>query len=105
MNTRLIDFASCCEAMGTPRSVGDRALAAYQAAFEQLGMPASSRLHGPRHIGSKAELRALLREAGLPKAAAERIAAGGWPALSPDNAEVERTVKAVRSFVDKMKEL
>lgn len=41
-----------------------------------------ARISGVKSLTSKSELVDLLRDAGLPKTAANRIAAGGWPALS-----------------------
>lgn len=40
-------------------------------------------------VQDKADLRARLRFVGLSKSAAERVAAVGWPALSPQNAAAE----------------
>ena len=42
-----------------------------------------------RTIGSQAELSTLLRVNGLPHGAAKKIAAAGWPALSPANAAAD----------------
>lgn len=41
-----------------------------------------ARVSGVKTLQSKSELIDMLREGGLPKAAAARIAAGGWPALT-----------------------
>lgn len=45
----------------------------------------AARIAGVKHFGSKAEAVDALREIGLPKAAAVRFAAGGWPALAGDD--------------------
>lgn len=49
-----------------------------------VAVPANprARITSVKSIGSKSDLADLLREAGLPKAAAARVAAGGWPALA-----------------------
>lgn len=44
-------------------------------------------------FGSKAELADALREIGLPKAAASRVAAGGWPALAGSSDETEHATR------------
>lgn len=74
-----------------------------------VAIPANrrARVTGVKSITSKTELIELLRSGGLPKAAAARVAAGGWPALSPDleNAEaldklgaaLRRSVKLMRN--------
>lgn len=41
-----------------------------------------ARISSAKSLASKAELADALREIGLPKAAAARVAAGGWPALA-----------------------
>jgi HK97 family phage prohead protease len=44
-----------------------------------------ARVSGVKALQSKSDLIDMLREGGLPKAAAARIAAGGWPALAGDD--------------------
>jgi len=46
-----------------------------------------ARYAGP--VKTRAELRERLRNVGLPRAAAERVASVGWPALSPQNAAAD----------------
>lgn len=86
---------------GFPREVSPRVLACYRAAFEARGLEPSSRFHGQRRVESRAALRDVLREAGIARAAAERIASAGWPALSPENeaaAALERIRAATNSL-------
>ena len=45
----------------------------------------SARIHGVKTIGSQRELQTLLHETGLPRAAAAKIAAAGWPALNGED--------------------
>lgn len=49
-------------------------------------------------LKSRAELRDLLREAGLPKAAADKISRGGYPALSGDDIDID-------AVADELKEI
>jgi hypothetical protein len=44
----------------------------------------------------------LLREAGLPKAAAEKVACAGWPALDPTAAASE-TAEAIRAAANRLR--
>lgn len=58
-----------------------------------------ARITGIKSITSQRELDALLRETGLPRAAAAKIAAAGWPALNsdqdqPDLNRLEARIKA-----------
>ena len=46
-----------------------------------------ARYAGP--VKTRAELRERLRNIGLPRSAAERVASVGWPALSPQNAAAD----------------
>lgn len=46
-----------------------------------------ARVSSVKSLQSKSDLIEMLREGGLPKAAAARIAAGGWPALAGNNHE------------------
>lgn len=49
-------------------------------------LPANRRARAQvKTLGSKSELIDMLREGGLPKSAAARIAAGGWPALAGED--------------------
>ena len=45
-------------------------------------MDPRARITGVKSLGSRADLEDLLRETGLARGAAKKIAAGGWPALS-----------------------
>ena len=58
--------------------LGERAMAA-----DSRAMPFR------RNLGSQAELQSLLRANGLPHGAAKKLAAAGWPALSPANAAAD----------------
>jgi len=92
------------EAMAVPRKINERALAVYTDAFHAMSMEPSSRFHGPRRLASRRELRDLLKDHGLSRAAAEKLAQAGWQALEPDAAEAERKVSALRSLANKLKE-
>lgn len=54
---------------------------------------ARARVRSVKHLTSKAEAVAFLRDAGLPKAAATRFAAGGFPALASSTLDTERALK------------
>ncbi|QCP86509.1 HK97 family phage prohead protease [Cereibacter sphaeroides] len=60
-----------------------------------VSVPANTRarIAGVKHIGSKAEAVTFLRDAGLSKTAAQRFAAGGFPALVGDDGAEERIRK------------
>jgi hypothetical protein len=68
-------------------------LAVYNAANVCMGLPPRFLPDGHQRINSRAELRNILRDAGLAKAAAERVAAAGWPALSPEEAARETAAR------------
>src|SRR5574343_328580 len=55
----------------------------------------NARIFEAKNLGSKAQLADLLRDIGLSKAAATRIAAGGWPALAGANSETEHATQLV----------
>lgn len=65
-----------------------------------------ARVNNVKSLNSKSELVDLLREAGLPKTAAHRVAAGGWPALSGADhekaialaAQIEAATAKIRSI-------
>ncbi len=69
------------------REPTDAMMAAYVAANSRMeaerGKPVGFYASSGRHLRSKAQLRDLLRGAGLAKGAADIIATAGWPALSP----------------------
>ena len=86
--------------MNTPRSnrrhgrePSEAAMRAYMAANARLerehDLPSGYYASAGPMLRSKAQLRDLLRDAGLAKGAAERVASAGWPALSPANAASE----------------
>lgn len=64
-----------------------------------------ARIGKVKTLGSKADLVDMLREGGLPKAAAARIAAGGWPAFAGEDhqkaidlaAEIQRATANLRT--------
>lgn len=63
---------------------------------------------GQRTVKSKAELVALLRDAGLAKRAAEKIAAGGFPALmrmTDDDETVASLVEQIKHATTKIRRL
>lgn len=65
-----------------------------------VAMPAneSARVTSVKSIASRVELERLLHKAGLPRAAAAKVAAGGWPALSKDPApELSDLVERVKA--------
>jgi HK97 family phage prohead protease len=51
------------------------------------------------------DLEKLLRNAGLPKAAARRAAAGGWPALAKPDDDFDDLLNQLKKFNQKVKEL
>lgn len=53
-----------------------------------------ARVTSVKEIKSRADLRDLLRESGLPRGAAEKLASGGWPALNGDSI-TETEIKAL----------
>lgn len=63
-----------------------------------------ARLTEVKSLNSYAQLVDLLRDGGLPKAAAHRIAAGGWPALAGDDRE-EAAVRLAAAFEKSIKHL
>lgn len=82
----------------------DRMRAVYEAANQRLARErgvvyASS---AARFLASKADLRRLLRDAGLPKAAAQRVADAGWPALSPET-DANELADALRRATAKLR--
>ncbi len=67
-----------------------------------------ARITGVKSIGSQRELDALLRETGLPRAAAAKIAAAGWPALNSDQdqqipTDLGARIKAATADIRSMK--
>lgn len=71
-----------------------------------VALPANpkARITGHKTLGSKAEAETMLREAGLPRAAAARFAAGGWKALAGDD-RGERIMDLVRRIDGAMKRM
>lgn len=72
-----------------------------------VAFPANRRARAQvKNIGSKAELVDMLRESGLSKSAAARVAAGGWPALAGADhskaialaADIERATANLRNM-------
>ena len=60
---------------------------------------ARTRISGVKSaLQSKSELVQMLREGGLPKAAAERIAAGGWPAMAGNDDQSEQLTALVHEL-------
>lgn len=59
-------------------------------------------------LNSRADLRDLLIKAGLARAAAEKVAKGGWPALSGEITETdiaEECAKLARNLVETFKDI
>ena len=54
---------------------------------------ARARVRTVKHLSTKSEAVAFLRDAGLPKAAAARFAAGGFPALASGTLDTDRAMK------------
>ena len=68
----------------------------------------NARITAVKNIGSQRELQSLLHENGLPRAAAAKIAAAGWPALNgeedhPDFNELVGRIKAATAEIQHMK--
>ncbi|WP_295706082.1 HK97 family phage prohead protease [uncultured Brevundimonas sp.] len=67
-----------------------------------------ARITGVKSIASQRELQTLLHETGLPRAAAAKIAAAGWPALNgdedhPDLNSLGARIKAATAEIRSMK--
>lgn len=70
----------------------------------------SARITGVKSLGSQRELQGLLHDIGLPRAAAAKIAAAGWPALNGDQdqpdlsqllAEVKASAASIKGIITK----
>lgn len=75
-----------------PRSGGGRLLKRLdlvEISLVAVPMAPTARVSEVKHLTSRAELRDLLREAGLAKGAAEKIATAGWPALAGQDPDEE----------------
>ncbi len=83
----------------------DAMTSAYEGANRRLeserGLPSGFCASG-RRLSSKRALRDLLRDAGLSKAASERIATAGWSALSPEAAAAD-AVASIRAATEQLK--
>ena len=61
----------------------------------------------PLTLATRADLAALLRDAGLSRSAADKLSRGGWPALTgntiddTDLADIERQIRAVAAAFNK----
>ena len=65
-----------------------------------------ARIREVKQLGSRAGLRDLLLDAGLPRGAAEKAATGGWPALAAPEiaaAELALEVRALAALFNKGK--
>lgn len=83
---------------GGRRYVGKGAFALDEVDLAEISIvavPANrhARITGVKHLGSKAEAIALLRDVGLSKAAATRFAAGGYAALGQPDLDHDRAVQ------------
>ena len=63
----------------------------------------SARIRQVKNLASQGELERLLKEAGLARRAAEKLAAGGWPALN-ETSETEDLAHLLKSAVAEIKE-
>lgn len=73
-----------------------------------VAVPANgrARITGTKSLASKSDLVDLLRETGLAKDAARRVAAGGWPALAGETTnpvDWSAMTRAVKAATDRMK--
>lgn len=78
----------------------------HEASLVPVPMNERAKVTGLKTVGSKRDLEDLLRDAGLPKAAALKLAAGGWPALSnePDETpEIERFLARIKAATADLK--
>lgn len=66
-------------------------LALYEVSVVTFPANTAATVAAVKNIASKSELFDLLREVGLPKTAAARVAAGGWPALAGVNHQQKAT--------------
>lgn len=70
-------------------------------------MHPAARITGVKSLASRAELEDLLRENGLARAAAKKLAAGGWPALSgqrdptPDDGRAAASLAVLTKILDR----
>jgi hypothetical protein len=75
-----------------------------------VAVPANprARLTGVKSITSQTDLERLLRDAGLARGAALKLAAGGWPALTnepPETPEVEELVTRFKAATLELQKL
>ena len=64
-----------------------------------VALPANARARvmSVKGVGSKRELKALLHDAGLPKRAVDKLASGGWPALTGAEDDEEQIAIALKA--------
>lgn len=62
-----------------------------------------SRVHGVKAIESRTDFERFLREADFSKSAARKLAAGGWPALQPDEPGVGDLLVDIRKATSELK--
>jgi hypothetical protein len=88
------------------REPSEAAMRAFMAANDRIererDLPSGFFASAGPMLRSKAQLRDLLRDAGLAKGAAERVASAGWPALSPANAAAD-VAASIRAAVRTLK--
>jgi HK97 family phage prohead protease len=72
-----------------------------------VAMPAArrARVTGVKNVTSMADVERILRDSGLPRGAAVKLAAGGWPALLGHDEEIdaEKLVRTVENAVREIK--
>ncbi|MDB5630429.1 MAG: phage prohead protease, family [Tardiphaga sp.] len=73
-------------------------LALYEVSIVTFPANTAATVATVKNIGSKSELVDLLREVGLPKTAAARVAAGGWPALA--GADHQKSATDLAAIID-----
>lgn len=93
-------------AEGADRNGGARVLKEVELLEVSLvALPANRRAR-VRQVKSRADFRDLLRQSGLPRGAAEKLATGGWPALSgdtPDDHEISQLAHEVKALAALLK--
>lgn len=63
----------------------------------------SARIRQVKNLASQGEFERLLKEAGLARRAAEKLAAGGWPALN-ENSETEEVADLLKAAAAELRE-
>jgi len=79
----------------------------YEISLTPIPMNTNARLNGSKSLESARDLEALLVDAGLPRAAAKKLTAGGWPALEkqPEQAEVAALIRHVKDAAAELRKV